>query len=146
MIKRLLEQKIENEQIYALLDFINLYLPFADTKKEDTFVQELDLLINQDINMEALTIKQYYENKVQGIIQRLENKAQRLENKADKAELRTQEESRMRQEESRMRQEAEQKLALAIRKLHNQGMPIETIADTLSQSVRFIQESLDKKT
>ena len=34
LIKRLLEQKIESEQIYALLDFINLYLPFADTKKK----------------------------------------------------------------------------------------------------------------
>jgi hypothetical protein len=152
LIKRLLEQKIDNEQIYALLDFINLYLPFADTKKEDTFVQELDLLINKDINMEAISIKQYYENKVQNIIQKLQKKAdkaeikeQETEKKRQEAERMRQEAERMRQEEARMRQEAEQRLALAVRQLYNQGSSIETIADTLFQPVSFVQDILNKK-
>ena len=49
----------------------------ADSKKEPTFAEELHLLINKDINMESLTIKQYYNIKVQGIIEDLQKKTQK---------------------------------------------------------------------
>ena len=145
LIKRLLKQKVNKEEIEALLDFINIYLPFADSEKEGTFVQELDLLINKDINMEPITIRQYYENKVQSIIEKLQQKADRADSKRLEANAKRLEETAKRLEADAKRLEAERGLTTAVHKLYVQGMPVETIADTISRSIAFVQDIINKK-
>ena len=152
LIKRLLKQKVSNEQIAALLDFINIYLPFADSKKEPTFADELHLLINKEIDMESLTIKQYYNIKVQGIIEDLQKKTQKANvrrreeiAKRKEADAKRKEADAKRKEETVKRQEAEQGLLTAVHKLYAQGMPVETIADTIARSAEFVQGILNKK-
>ena len=138
LIKRLMKQKINKEQIEALLDFINIYLPFADSKKEPTFVQELDLLINKDISMETLTIKQYYDNKVQNMLQNSEEKA-------EKADAKRRAETAKRKDADAKRKDAEQGLISAVQKLYAQGMSVETIAETIARSNEFVRNIISKK-
>ena len=106
------------------MDFINIYLPFADKEKESIFEREIDLLIDKNINMEPMTIREYYVDKVERKIERLEKKAQKLETRS---------------------QEAEDRLTLAIRSLYAQGMSVETIANLMAQPIDFVQGILDKK-
>ena len=138
LIKRLLERKIEDEKIYALMDFINIYLPFADKEKESIFEREIDLLIDKNINMEPMTIREYYVDKVERKIERLEKKAQKLETLS-------QEEARLRKESELRSRESEDRLTLAIRSLYAQGMSVETIANLMAQPIDFVQDILDKK-
>ena len=126
--------------------------PKTDSKKEPTFAQELHLLINKDIDMESLTIKQYYNIKVQGIIEDLQKQtkkeiAKRREETAKRrdADAKRKEETAMRKEEIAKRKEAEQGLTAAVQKLYAQGMPVETIADTIARSAEFVQGILNKK-
>ena len=131
LIKRLLERKIEDEKIYALMDFINIYLPFADKEKESIFEREIDLFIDKNIDMQPMTIREYYVDKVERKIERLEKKAQKLET--------------LSQGEARLRKESEDRLTLAIRSLYAQGMSVETIANLMAQPIDFVQGILDKK-
>ena len=59
LIKKLVEKKVEEEKIYALLDFINIYLPFENPEKAINFTQNIDKLIFKDNIMEAITIREY---------------------------------------------------------------------------------------
>jgi hypothetical protein len=143
LIKRLLENKTEDHVIYALLDFINIYLPFENSKKEAIFDRKIDLLIEKDHDMEATTIRELYIKRVHEkelkITQKL-NKAIKLQQ--EEARMR-QEEARMRQEEARMRQEEAQKhkeqLKTIVQSLYNQGNSVEKIAAIMSVSVESVQ-------
>lgn len=145
LIKRLLEKNIDEKMIYGLFDFINIYLPFKNPKKELTFDRELDLLIDKNREMEVMSIRQRYDNNVKIRIERLEKKIENVEVRRQNAELQRQEEARLRQEEMRLRQESERKLLLAIHNLYGQGMSVEMIANIMSQSVDFVQAIIDEK-
>lgn len=156
LIRRLIEHKIDRETIYALLDFINIYLPFANSKKEPIFEREIESIIDKDSDndMEALTIRQLYERKVREDGEKLYKqelrKHQKTVTKHKESERMRQEEARMRQEEARMRQEEarmrqeearmrQEKLAITVVKLHRQGFSPENIADVLLESLDTIQ-------
>ncbi len=138
LIKRLIENRIDTETIYAILEFINIYLPFANSKKELTFDREIESIIDKDNDMEALTIRQLYDRKIREDGDKLYKKELR---RHQKTESRLQEEARMRQEEARMRQE---KLAISVIKLHNQGFSPESIADVLLESLETVQVIINR--
>jgi hypothetical protein len=157
LVKRLKEHKIEANVIYALLDFINIYLPFYNSEKASTFEQNIESLVFNDNNdMEATTIRELYiqrakeqELKLTKEIKRI--KAVRQEERQEEARMRQeearmrQEEARMRQEEARMRQEAEDKLKVAILSCYNQGFSADKIAIMFSQPLNFIQQIISNK-
>ena len=159
LIKRLLEKNIEEKMIYGLFDFINIYLPFKNSKNELTFDRELDVLIDKDKEMEVMTIRERYDHNVKIIMNRLEGKLEKAEVKSQQLELQSQqwelqrqglelqrqEEARLRQEEARLRQESEGKMLLAIRHLYAQGMSVEMIASIMSQSIDSVQDILEGK-
>ncbi len=142
LIKRLLENETDSETIYALFDFINIYLPFGNKEKSATFERELDLLIDKDNDMEAVTIREFYFRKVRDTAQK-EIKVQRKI--AEKEARMRQEEARMRQEEAQRREEAERKLIEVMLELHNEGFSIEKIATLMRQSQDFVQKIIDEK-
>ena len=127
LVRRLIENGSDTETIYAILEFINIYLPFVNSKKELTFEREIESIIDKDNDMEALTIRQLYDRKIREDGEKLYKKEFRLRQKAEikhkESEKLRQEEARMRQEEARMRQE---KLAISIIKLYNQGFSPKT--------------------
>jgi DNA primase len=161
LIRRLIEHKVETETIYALLDFINIYLPFANSKKEPIFEREIESLIDNDNDMEALTIRQLYDRKIREDGQKLYKqelrKHQKTEIKHKESEKLRQEEARMRQEEARMRQEEarmrqeearmrqeeaqirQEKLAITVVKLYSEGFSPERISDVLLEPLEIIQ-------
>jgi hypothetical protein len=171
LIKRLKEQKVENKVIYALLDFINIYLPFYNSEKGSTFEQNIESLVFNDNNdMEATTIRELYiqrakeqESKLTKEIKRI--KAIREVERQEEARMRQeearmrqeearmrqeetrmrQEETRMRQEEARKRQEAENRLKTAILNFYNQGFSVDKIAEMFAQPLEFIQQIIINK-
>ena len=158
LIKRLLENGIDAPTIYDVLDFINIYLPFKNKEKEFTFDLEIESIIDKEKDMEALTISDIRHRILKEDIQKANRAAQKLEKRMlegermrqEEAQMRQeearmrQEEARMRQEEARMRQAAELKLEMLIRKLHSQGMSVESIAELMYQPAAFVQDILDK--
>ena len=124
LIKRLKEQKVEEKVIYALLDFINIYLPFHNSEKASTFEESIESLVFNDDVMEATTIRELYIQRVREHDRKIADKKiksiqqKELLLRQEESRMR-QEESRMRQEESRMRQEAEDRLKAAILSCYN---------------------------
>jgi hypothetical protein len=143
-------------------------LPFADSEKEPTFEREIDLFIDKEDNMEALTIRQLYDRKIREDGHKLFKKEEKLrkfaetrtreaENRAkeearmrqEEARMRQeearmrQEEARMRQEEARMRQEVEDRLAAISLQLYSQGTSVERIAEMMATSVAVVQKIID---
>jgi hypothetical protein len=154
LIKRLKENNVDTATIYAMLEFINIYLPFADSEKEPTFEREIDLFIDKEDNMEALTIRQLYDRKIREDGHKLFKKEEKLrkfaetrtreaENRAKEEARMRQEEARMRQEEARMRQEVENRLAAISLQLHSQGSSVEKIAEMMATSVAVVQKIID---
>jgi hypothetical protein len=137
LVRRLLENKVDTETIYALLEFINIYLPFGNSKKELTFELEIESIIDKNNDMEALTIRQLYDRKIREDGEKLYKKEVRRHKKTESRML---EEVRMRREEARMRQE---KLAISVVKLHKQGFSPESIADVLLESLETVQEIIN---
>ena len=140
LVRRLIENGSDTETIYAILEFINIYLPFVNSKKELTFEREIESIIDKDNDMEALTIRQLYDRKIREDGDKLYKKELR---RHQKTENRLQEEARMRQEEVRMRQE---KLVISVVKLHNQGFSPESIADVLLESLETVQTIISRQT
>jgi hypothetical protein len=147
LIKRLIENNTDRVTIYALLEFINVYLPFANSEKELTFEREIESFIDNDNDMETLTIRQIYDRKIREDGDKRYKKELKLR---QKTEMLLQEEARMRQEEARARQEEAQarqeeararqeKLAAIVLKLHKQGVSDESIADTLLEPLSMIK-------
>jgi hypothetical protein len=126
LIKRLIEHNTDRPTIYALLEFINVYLPFENPEKELTFELEIESFIDKDDDMEALTIRQIYERKIREDGEKLYKKELKKHQKTEK----------MRQEEARMRQE---KLAAIVIKLHQEGFSAEKIADMQLEPLSLIQ-------
>ncbi len=154
LIKRLKQQNVDAETIYAVFDFINIYLPFANSEKEPTFELEIDSLIDKNNNMEPITMRQIRERVV--LERSLEplKKEQRLHKLTEmkwqkEAEMRQKEaemqqkEAEMRQEEAQKRQEAESGLTALSLQLHNQGTSVEKIAEMMGRPVEFVQEIID---
>ena len=127
LIKRLVEKQVEEEKIYALLDFINIYLPFENPGKAINFTQNIDDLIFKDSNMEAITIREYLIKKIEAQAERKVNKA---ENQAKQAENQA--------NELKKQQET------AVLNLHAKGFATEDIADILSKPLPFVIEVLEK--
>jgi hypothetical protein len=146
LIRRLIENGTDNETIYAMLDFINIYLPFANSKKELTFDREIESIIDNDNDMEALTIRQLYDRKIREDGDKLYKKEVRRHKKTEsrmyEIEHLRQEEARMRQEEARKQQE---KLAISVVKLHKQGFSPESIADVLLESLTTVQDIINRQ-
>jgi hypothetical protein len=140
LIKRLIENNTDRATIYALLEFINVYLPFANSKKELTFEREIESFIDKNDNMETLTIRQIYDRKIREDGEKLYKKELKKHQKTEKMR---QEEARMRQEEARMRQE---KLAAVVIKLHEQGVTAESIADIQIEPLSLIKEIIRQNT
>ena len=140
MVTRLRKNNVDTETIFAIWEFINIYLPFADSKKELTFVEEIESFIDNDNDMEALTIRQLYERK----IREDGDKLYKLEvRKHQRTESRRQEEAKMRQEEARLRQEAESGLISLAFQLHSQGVSVEKIAEMMTKPVEFVQKLIN---
>jgi hypothetical protein len=123
----------------------SFYLPFANSKKEFTFEREIESIIDNDNDMEALTIRQLYDRKIREDGDKLYKKEvrrhQKTESRMRESENLRQEEARMRQEEARMRQE---KLAISVVKLDKQGFSPESIADVLLESLETVQEIIKR--
>jgi hypothetical protein len=90
LIKKLLENDIEDEKIYAILSFINIYLPFENPENDLIFVEKLDKIIFKDNIMEAISIRDYiiqkYEAQAQRRVKRVENQLKKVENQVKLAE------------------------------------------------------------
>lgn len=127
LIKKLIEKKVEEEKIYALLDFINIYLPFENPEKAINFTQNIDELIFKDSNMEAITIREYLIKKIEA---QAEKKIKKAENQIKKAENQT----------NLLKKEQES----AVLNLHAKGFATEDIADILSKPLSFVIEVLEK--
>jgi hypothetical protein len=115
------------------LEFINVYLPFANPEKELTFEREIELFIDKDDDMETLTIRQIYDRKIREDGEKLYKKELKKHQKTEK----------MRQEEARMRQE---KLAAIVMKFHEQGFSAESIADMQIEPLSLIKEIIRQNT
>ena len=151
LIKKLVEKKVEEEKIYALLDFINIYLPFENPEKALNFTQNIDDLIFNDSNMEAITIREYLINKMEAQIKKLEGKAIKAENHAIKAENQAkQAENHAKQAENHAKQaenhanELKKQQETTVLNLYAKGFATEDIADILSKPVSFVIEVLKK--
>jgi hypothetical protein len=128
-------------------------LPFGNSKKELTFEREIELIIDNDNDMEALTIRQLYDRKIREDGDKLYKKElrrhQKTESRLNEIEQLRQEEARMRQEEARMRQEEarkqQEKLAFSVVKLHKQGFSAESIADVLLESLATVQDIINRQ-
>jgi hypothetical protein len=150
LIKRLLENQTDGETIYALFDFINIYLPFGDKEKSTTFERELDLLIDKENDMTPLTMQDLRYRHIreqERWIARKEFKEEfKEELKAAKEERKVaKQEARMRQEEVQRREEAERKLIDVMLELHNEGFSIEKIATMMRQSQDAVKKVIDEK-
>jgi hypothetical protein len=148
LIKRLLENNTEIDTIYKILEFINIYLPFKKPEKDVTFDREIELFIDNDKEMgaKARTIRELYDEHIRENERKIARKEiRKTQRKLDKTEMLRQEEARMRQEEARMRQEAEVQIAALVRKLFTQGASVESIADTISKPLAFVQDIIEEK-
>jgi hypothetical protein len=131
LIKRLKEQKMEKEVIYALLDFINIYLPFYNSEKGSTFEQNIESLVFKDDNMEATTIRELYIQRVREHDRKIADKEMKIIRQKG-------------EEEARMRQEAENRLKAAILSCYNQGFSAEKTAEILSQPLAFVLQIVNQ--
>jgi hypothetical protein len=131
LIKRLKEQKVEKEVIYALLDFINIYLPFYNSEKGSTFEQNIESLVFKDDNMEATTIRELYIQRVREHDRKIADKEMKIIRQKG-------------EEEARMRQEAENRLKAAILSCYNQGFSAEKTAEILSQPLAFVLQIVNQ--
>ena len=134
LIKKLIEKKVEEEKIYALLDFINIYLPFENPEKAINFTQNIDELIFKDSNMEAITIREYLIKKIEA---QAEKKIKKAENQIKKAENQT---KQAENQTNLLKKEQES----AVLNLHAKGFATEDIADILSKPLSFVIEVLEK--
>ena len=134
LIKKLVEKQVDEEKIYALLDFINIYLPFENPEKAINFTQNIDDLIFKDSNMEAITIREYLIKKMEAQIKKAENQAKKAENHAKQAE------NHAKQAELKLKKEQE----TTILNLHAKGFATEDIADIVSKPLPFVMEILEK--
>jgi hypothetical protein len=118
LIKKLVEKNVEDEKIYALFEFINIYLPFENLEKDHIFVQKIDKLIfKDDIIMEATTIREFIVKKVEAEADRKVKKIQSQHNKS---------------------------FSNAILKLHATGYTPEAIAELFSKPLEFVKKVLEK--
>ncbi len=155
LIRRLMAHKIEEKVIYALFDFINIYLPFKNSENTLTFEREIEPLVFKDSIMEATTIRDLYIQRVREQEQKNAQKAmKKLEaRRQEEARMRQeearmrqeearmrQEEAHMRQEEARMRQESENKLRATIINLYTEGFSVEKISSLTAQPIEFIKD------
>ncbi len=153
LIRRLIENGIEGDTIYHVLDFINIYLPFKNKEKEHTFDLKIDSIINKNDGMGAPTMRDMRDRRIREderrIAQKEINRERRIARKAEKQQVileqQRQEEARMRQEEARMRQAAEQSIEILIRQLHAQGASVKSIAEAMSKPTAFVRKIIDKK-
>jgi hypothetical protein len=125
LIKNLIEKNVEDRKIYALLEFINIYLPFENPENDLIFEQKLDKIIDKDIIMEAISIKDYILKKVEA---QAERRIKKAETQAKKAES-----------------DAKESIRRTILQLHAKGFDVDTIADILGKSVSFINDVLENK-
>ena len=164
LIKRLLQNETDEETIYALFDFINIYLPFGDKEKSATFERDLDSFIDKEKNMTPLTMRDlrdiHIREQERWIVQKelkeelkegrkMTQQAKRMRQEADKrrqeADKRRQEEAQLRQEADKRRQEVEEKLLVITFELQKEGFSLEKIASMTGQSVEAVQDMMAKK-
>lgn len=154
LIKRLLQNETDGETIYAIFDFINIYLPFGDKEKSATFERELDSFIDKEKNMTPLTMRDlrdiHVREQERWAIQRElkeERKLMRQEAKLTQqaAERKQQTAERKQQAAERKQQAAEGKLLSMMLELHKEGFSLEKIASMTGQSVEAIQDMMAQK-
>lgn len=103
--------------------------------------------------MEAITMRDIRDRIIREDERRIAKKeinrerriAKKAEERRQALEVQRQDEARLRQDEARLRQAAEQKIETLIRTLYNQGVAVESIAQTVDMSVASIQNIIDKK-
>jgi hypothetical protein len=158
LIRRLLEKNTEPTVIFALIDFILIYLPFGNKKKDSIFEQKIDLLLNPEENMNGIvTPREYLAEKIRKNereklmrewrklerARRQEEEARRQEEEARRQEeqARRQEEQARREEEAeaRRREEEQVKKTFVIMNLYKRDFTAEMIADVLLEPLSFVQ-------
>jgi hypothetical protein len=125
LLKRLIDKGIEPERIHAIMEFINIYLPFENPENDLIFEEKFDNLINKDCIMEPMTIREYLTKKVEIATER---RVKREYKNIIKAE---QEKMIAKQQKS-------------VLNLHAKGFSAEDIADVLSIPLAFVHETLEK--
>jgi hypothetical protein len=147
LLKQLVTKKVEKEKIYAIFEFINIYLPFVNPEKEPIFVERIDKLINNDTIMEALTIHQFIEKKLRAEadkrVKRAEYRAnkkanERVANAAVMAKLEGKLEGKL-EVESLLKIEQQK----TVRNLHAKGFSVEDISDVMMKPMEFVLEALE---
>ena len=135
LIKKLLEHDIEDEKIYAMLSFINIYLPFENPENDLIFGEKLDKIIFKDNIMEAISIRDYiiqkYEAQAERRVKRVENQLKKIENQVKAAENHAKEELNS--------------ITSAIAQLHANGYTVEAIAELFSKPLPFVLEVLENQ-
>lgn len=135
LIKKLLENDIEDEKIYAMLSFINIYLPFENPENDLNFGKKLDKIIFKDNIMEAISIREYiiqkYEAQAIRRIKKVENQLKKVENQAKAAENQAKAELKS--------------ITSAVAQLHANGYAVEAIADLFSKPVSFVIAVIEKQ-
>ena len=149
LMKRLVENKIEDEKIYAIFDFINIYLPFENPENSINFTKNIDNLINKDIIMEPMTIREYLAKKVLAQERRRYDRELKKQRVEVVNELKKEVEIQLKKEvEFQLKKEVEIQLKkeheATILNLHAKGFAAETIADVLSKPLPFVLEVLEK--
>jgi hypothetical protein len=88
LMRRLLENNIDTEIIYALLEFINIYLPFKKPQKTSTFERQIELIIDKNKNMGAIartrTIREIHDEFLRENERKIARKAFNLEVKEER--------------------------------------------------------------
>ena len=79
-------------------------------------------------------------------IKKLEARNQEMEARNQEAKARQKEEADRRLEEERLRLEAETRMTTLVRKLYEQGISAEIIADSMMQPLAFVQEMIGQST
>jgi hypothetical protein len=139
LLKQLVTKKVEKEKIYAIFEFINIYLPFVNSEKEPIFVERIDKLINNDTIMEALTIHQFIEKKLRAEadkrVKRAEYRANKRVNEAiieAKLEAKLEAENLLKIEQQK-----------TIRNLYTKGFSVDDIAEVVMKPITFVLEALE---
>lgn len=128
LIKKLVENNVEDEKIYALFEFINIYLPFENLENNHIFVQKIDKIIfKDDIIMEATTIREF-------IIKKVEAEADRKVKIAER---------KIKKTENLLNAEVISSIK-AILQLHATGYTPEAIAELFSKPLAFVNEIIEK--
>jgi hypothetical protein len=146
LIKKLLEKEVEDEKIYALLEFINIYLPFENPENERTFDEKLDKIIFKDTIMEAISMRDYIIKKVEAeLIAQSERRIKRFEAKAN--ERAREAENQAREAENQAREAENQRLieqTTIILNLHANNFAPEAIANIMAKPESYIIEIIEK--